>query len=151
VRGKEETVAALNDPAQIASALKSARTIAVVGCSPNPARPSHVVASYLIGSGYRILPVNPSETEILGQACYPDLDAIPPHIVLDIVDVFRRSEQVLPVAEAARRRGAGFFWMQDGVVNDSAAAVLLAAGIPVAMDRCIYRDRETLRRGMPLS
>ncbi len=144
-------MAAINDPAEIEMALRTARTVAVVGCSPDPARPSNSIARYLIGAGYRVIPVNPRQTEILDQACYADLDAIPPDVALDIVDVFRRSEHVPPVAEAARRRGAGFFWMQDGVVDTAAASALVAAGIPVAMDRCIYRDRETLRRGFPLT
>ncbi len=150
MRRDGQAVAAINDPAEIQRALTSARTIAVVGCSPDPMRPSNAVAKYLIGAGYRVIPVNPGWPEILGQPCYPDLDAIPEAIPLDIVDVFRRSETVPEVAAAARRRRAGFFWMQDGVVNEEAAAALVEAGIPVAMDRCIFRDRETLRRGHTL-
>jgi len=144
-------VAAINDPAEIKSALKTAKTIAVVGCSRDPSRPSHAIAKYLLGTGYHVIPVNPSEAELLGQTCYPSLDAIPSDVSLDIVDVFRRSEHVPEVAEAARRRRAGFFWMQEGVVHVAAAAALVSAGIPVAMDRCIYRDHASLRRGAPLS
>jgi predicted CoA-binding protein len=151
VTREDAGMAAINDPAEIESALRIARTVAVVGCSPDPSRPSHAIARYLIKAGYRVIPVNPSVTELLGQTCYPSLDAIPQGITLDIVDVFRRSEHVPEVAEAARRRRTGFFWMQEGVVHPEAAEALISAGIPVAMNRCIYRDRETLRRGVPLS
>ncbi len=144
-------MAAINDPAEIESALRSAKTIAVVGCSPDPSRPSHAIARYLIGAGYRVIPVNPSEAELLGQTCYPSLDAIPPDVALDIVDVFRRAEHVPEIAEAARRRRAGFFWMQEGVVHREVAAALVSEGVPVAMDRCIYRDHASLRRGFPVS
>lgn len=143
-------MAAINDPAEIESALRTAKTVAVVGCSPDPSRPSHAIARYLIDAGYRVIPVNPQEAELFGQTCYPSLDAIPADVTLDIVDVFRRSEYVPEIAAAALRRHAGFFWMQDGVVHDEAARTLVSAGIPVAMDRCIYRARETLRSRVPL-
>ena len=139
----------LNDPATIAGALKTARTIAVVGCSPNPARPSNSIARYLIGAGYDVIPVNPRLGEVLGRRCYADLDAIPAGVAVDIVDVFRRSEFVAEVAEAALRRGVKLFWMQDGVADPDSADKLMAAGIPVVMDRCIYRDREALERRQP--
>lgn len=137
----------VNDPAEIARAIEGAKTIAVVGCSPRPGRVSHSIASYLLGAGYDVIPVNPESSEILGRPSYPSLEAIPETTRIDVVDVFRRSEFVREVADAARRRGVGFFWMQDGVVDEIAAGELAAAGIGVAMDRCIYRDRETLRRG----
>ena len=136
----------MNDPSEIARALRTATTIAVVGCSPNPHRASHTIARYLIDSGYEVIPVNPGHAEILGRRCFPDLESIPKETPLDIVDVFRRSEHVAEVADAAVARGAKFFWMQDGVVDEAAAERLLAAGIPVAMDRCIYRDRQALLR-----
>jgi predicted CoA-binding protein len=142
---------AINDPAEIEQALRDARTVAVVGCSPDPSRPSHSIARYLIRAGYRVIPVNPRETELLGQTCYPSLDAIPPDVTLDIVDVFRRSEHVPEIAAAALRRRAGFFWMQEGVVHLESARALASAGISVAMDRCIYRDREALRARGTLS
>ncbi len=142
---------AVNDPAEIESALLTARTVAVVGCSPDPSRPSHAIARYLIGAGYRVVPVNPQESELLGQTCYPSLDAIPADVTLDIVDVFRRPEHVPEIAAAALRRHAGFFWMQEGVVHPEAARELVAAGIPVAMDLCIFREREALRGRDPLS
>jgi len=144
-------MAAINDAGEIERALRTAKTIAVIGCSPDPSRPSHAIARYLIGAGYRVIPVNPGEARILGETCYPSLDAIPPEVALDIVDVFRCSDHVPEVAAAARRRRAGFFWMQEGVVHEVEAAALVSAGIPVAMNRCIYRDREALRSGGSLS
>ncbi len=137
-------MAGINDPGEIARALKTARTIAVVGCSPKDNRPSHAIASYLLSAGFDVIPVNPEHTEILGLRCYPDLASIPKDVRLDIVDVFRRSEFVSGIADAALERGAGFFWMQDGVVDENAASRLAAAGIPVAMNRCIYRDHSAL-------
>jgi hypothetical protein len=137
-------MAGINDPGEIARALKTARTIAVVGCSPKDNRPSHAIASYLLSAGFEVIPVNPGHDEILGRTCYPDLASIPKDVRLDIVDVFRRSEFVSGIADAALERGAGFFWMQDGVVDEEAARRLVAAGIPVAMDRCIYRDHAAL-------
>jgi len=135
----------VNDPREIRSALESATTIAVVGCSPNPARPSNSIAQYLVESGYRVVPVNPGHRTLLGEPCYPSLAAIPEEIRVDIVDVFRRSEEVGPIADQAIARGVGFFFMQLGVVDTDAATRLEAAGIPVAMNRCIMIDREALR------
>lgn len=134
----------MNDSRQIQSALESARTVAVVGCSPNPLRPSHVVARYLQESGYRIVPVNPGHRELLGEACFPSLSEIPGDVWIDIVDVFRRSSEVGKVADQAITRGVGFFFMQQGVLDDDAARRLEKAGIPVAMDRCILVERERL-------
>jgi len=134
----------LNDPGQIRRALEAAKTVAVVGCSPDPSRPSHAVARYLLDSGYRVIPVNPFHGKILGQTCYGSLSEIPPEIRIDIVDVFRRSEEVARVAREAIARSAGFFFMQQGVVDPEAARRLEEAGIPVAMDRCILVERERL-------
>jgi predicted CoA-binding protein len=134
----------LNDPGQIRRALESARTVAVVGCSPNPARASHVIARYLKGCGYRMIPVNPGHDEILGERCYGALSEIPGDVRVDIVDVFRRSSEVGPLADEAIARGAGFFFMQQGIEDPEAARRLEAAGIPVAMDRCILVERERL-------
>jgi predicted CoA-binding protein len=127
----------MNDPARIRHALESAKTIAVVGCSPNPDRPSNTIARYLLENGYRVIPVNPGHSRILGEDCYRSLAEIPPDVVVDIVDVFRRSDQVAPVAEQAIARGVGFFIMQQGVLDPRSAELLEQAGIPVAMDRCI--------------
>ena len=134
----------MNEPLKIREALETAETVAVVGCSPNPARPSHSIARYLMESGYRVIPVNPGHRTLLGETCYPSLSAIPPEIRIDIVDVFRRSEEVRPIADQAIARGAGFFFMQQGVVDRESALDLEAAGIPVAMDRCILVERERL-------
>jgi predicted CoA-binding protein len=134
----------LNDPREIRRALEGAGTVAVVGCSPNPARPSHVISRYLQESGYRVVPVNPGHREILGEKCYRSLSEVPQEVRIDIVDVFLRSSEVGPVADEAIARGVGFFFMQQGVVDESAARRLEQAGIPVAMDRCILVERESL-------
>lgn len=114
--------------------LDSFRTFAVVGLSPRPDRPSNDVASFLKEHGYRIVPVNPGHREILGEVCYPDLLSIPDPV--EVVDIFRRSELVMPVVEQAIAIGAKAVWMQLGVINEEAAAKARAAGLAVVMDRC---------------
>jgi uncharacterized protein len=136
----------MNEPEKIVSILRSARTIAVVGCSPNPARPSHGVTRYLMDEGFDIVPVNPGHRTILGRPCYPSLSDIPPGIRIDLVDVFRNSSQVAPLVEPAIASGAGFFWMQEGVIDPESARRLEAAGLGVAMDRCILKDHARLIR-----
>ena len=118
--------------------LHSAGTIAIVGLSSNVLRPSNFVGFYLQRHGYRIVPVNPRETEILGEKCYPDLDSVPEKI--DIVDIFRRSEFVPEIVEAAIRIGAKSVWMQEGVIHEAAARRAEEAGLAVVMDRCILKD-----------
>lgn len=130
----------MNEPEKIRQTLANAGTIAVIGCSPNPARPSHGVALYLLQKGYNVIPVNPGHERIFERPCYPDLDTIPAAVSLDIVDVFRASKYVGALVGPAIRRGAGFFWMQEGVIDEEAAARLEAAGIGVAMDRCILKE-----------
>ena len=137
----------MNEAQQIRQALASAKTVAVVGCSPNPTRASHAIARYLQESGYRVIPVNPGHRKLLGETCYRSLSEIPGDVRVDIVDVFRRSEEVPPIADQAIARGAGFFFMQQGVVSPDSARRLEAAGIPVAMDRCIMVERERLGVG----
>jgi predicted CoA-binding protein len=127
---------------RIAEILNSARTIAVVGLSGKRYRPSYGVAEYLKRAGFRIIPVNPEETEVLGEKSYPDLDSIPD--VIDVVDIFRRSEFVPEIVEAAIRKGAKAIWMQEGVVNEEAAHRAEEAGIAVAMDRCILKDHRRM-------
>jgi len=127
---------------QIAEILHSARTIAVVGLSSKRYRPSYGVAEYLKRAGYRIVPVNPLETEVLGEPAYPDLDSVPGPV--DIVDIFRRSEFVPAVVEAAIRKGAKVVWMQEGVIHDGAARRAESAGLIVVMDRCILKDHRRL-------
>jgi predicted CoA-binding protein len=138
------------DDELIRALLESSRTIAVVGLSPRPARASHQVARYLMAVGYRVIPVNPLHGEILGQPCYPDLRAVPEPI--DIVDCFRRSDQIGPIAAEAVAMGAKALWLQLGVVNEAAAAVAAEAGLTVVMDRCIKVDHAVLgigRRQVP--
>jgi predicted CoA-binding protein len=118
--------------------LRDYRRIAVVGISDRPSRDSYRVAAYLAQAGYVIIPVNPNVTQVLGERCWPTLDDAPKPI--EVVDVFRRSELVEPVVDAAIRVGAKAVWMQDGVVNEAAAAKARAAGLLVVMDRCMLRD-----------
>ncbi len=129
---------------EIADLLRTSRVIAVVGLSSNPLRPSHGVAGYMQQHGYRIVPVNPQETEVLGEHAYPTLDKVPGKI--DIVNIFRRSEFVPPIVDDAIRLGARAVWMQEGVVNQEAAARARAAGLIVVMDRCILKDHQRLAR-----
>jgi hypothetical protein len=131
----------VNEPDRIHSILESARTIAVVGASSNPYRASNSISRYLIESGYEVIPVNPNYAEVLGRPCYASLLDIPAETAIDIVDVFRRSTAVAALVSQAIARRARFFWMQEGVVDPEAAARLEAAGVGVAMDRCIMKDR----------
>jgi uncharacterized protein len=127
---------------QIEAILRSCHTIAVVGLSGRRFRPSYGVAEYMQKAGYRIIPVNPMESQVLGEKSYPDLDSIPDAV--DIVDIFRRSEFVPEVVEAAIRKGAKVIWMQEGVVHEDAARRAEAAGLVVIMDRCILKDHRRL-------
>jgi predicted CoA-binding protein len=127
---------------QVADILRTARTIAVVGLSGKRFRPSYGVTEYMQRAGYRIIPVNPNETQILGERCYPDLDSVPDEI--DIVDIFRRSEFVPDIVEAAIRKGAKAIWMQEGVAHEAAARRATEAGLVVLMDRCILKDHRRL-------
>jgi len=114
------------------------RTVAVVGLSPDPDKPSHEVAAYLQRAGFRIIPVNPACREVLGEPCYPTLADVPGEV--EIVDVFRRSEFVPEIVEQAIAKGAKVVWMQEGVVNEPAAAKAEEAGLAVVMDRCILKE-----------
>lgn len=122
----------------ITDILKRARTIAVVGLSSKRHRPSYGVAAYLQSAGYRIIPVNPNEREVLGEKCYPRLEDVPEKV--DIVDIFRRSEAVPGVIESAIRIGAGAVWMQEGVIHPEAAERARRAGLAVVMDLCILKE-----------
>lgn len=115
--------------------LKDTRTIAVVGLSANWNRPSYFAAKYLQDHGYRIIPVNPAYSEVLGQTCYPNLRAIPEPV--DMVDCFRKSDDIPPLAEDAIAIGARVLWLQIGVINEAAAERARAAGLDVVMDRCV--------------
>jgi len=115
------------------------RTIAVVGCSKDPGKDAHTVPAYMQSKGYRIIPVNPTAAEILGEKAYPSLSAVPDSY--DIVNIFRPSEQVGPIVDEAIRAGkAKVVWMQTGIVNDAAAAKARAAGMQVIMDRCLRTE-----------
>jgi predicted CoA-binding protein len=133
---------------EIAWLLRSAHTIAVVGLSPEPSRPSHSVARALQGFGYRIIPVTPAGGEILGERAVPDLDhlaqALAPGEQVDIVDVFRRPEAIPAIVDDCIRLKLPALWLQEGVIDAAAAARAQAAGIFTVMDRCLYRDRSTL-------
>jgi len=122
----------------IAKLLKSARNIAVVGLSASPLRPSHGVAAYMQSHGYKIIPVNPEITNVLGEDAYPSLVDIPEKI--DIVDIFRRPEFVPPIVDQAIQLKVAAIWMQEGVVHNQAAEKARRAGILVVMDRCILKE-----------
>lgn len=126
----------------ISEILHSARTIAVVGLSNKRFRPSYGVSEYLKRVGYRIIPVNPLEDEVLGEKSYPDLDSVP--VPVDVVDIFRRSEFVPEIVEAAIRNGAKAIWMQEGVIHEQAARRAEAAGLAVVMDHCILKEHRRL-------
>lgn len=128
--------------AQITELLKSAHTIAVVGLSSRRFRASGGVAQFLQTAGYRIIPVNPNETEVLGEKAYAHLDDVPDKV--DIVDIFRRPEFVPEIVDAAIRKGARAVWMQLGVVNEGAAERARKAGLLVVMDRCILQEHMRL-------
>lgn len=123
---------------QIVDILQRCQRIAVVGLSPKPKRPSYQVASALQEFGYTIVPVRPAVESVLGEKAYPDLHAVPDRI--DMVDVFRAPDQIDPVVDACIALKIPVLWLQDGVVNESAALRAQASGITVVMDRCTYRD-----------
>lgn len=125
-------------PDEIHALLKRVKTIAVVGLSPRPDRPSHTVARALKRFGYRIVPVRPAVDEVLGERAYARLDDIP--FAVDLIDVFRAPGHVPAIVEAAIAIGAKAIWLQEGVVNEPAAERAQAAGLMVVMNRCIYKD-----------
>jgi predicted CoA-binding protein len=131
----------MNDT-QIAELLRQAKTIAVVGLSSNRTRASFGVSRFLQRQGYRIIPVNPNETEVLGERAYPSLLDVPED--LDIVDIFRRSEKVPEVVDQALQKGTRCIWMQEGIINHGAAQKAESAGIPVVMNRCILKESARL-------
>ena len=122
--------------------LKQYRNIAVVGASVNPDRPSNAVMRYLIDSGYSVIPVNPNVDEVLGKKSFPDLLSVTE--LVDIVDVFRTSDKVMPIVNEAIAVGAKVLWLQEGVVNEAAAEKARQAGLIVVMDRCIAKAHATL-------
>ena len=125
--------------------LNSSRVVAIVGLSPKSDRPSHIVATYLKENGYKIIPVNPQAKEILREVSYPDIGSIPEPV--DVVDIFRRSEEVPPIVADAIKIGAKVVWMQEGVVNEPAAARAREAGLLVVMDKCMRKEHLKLKNG----
>ena len=132
--------------AELRSILGDAKTIAVVGLSSNPLSDSFEVAEWLQHKGYRIIPVNPRETEVLGETAYATLDEVPAAVQIDVVDVFRRADKTPPIAEAAVRRGAKVLWLQDGIVSEEAARIAEEGGLTVIMGVCIKRTKRRLDR-----
>jgi predicted CoA-binding protein len=123
--------------------LKSCQTIAVVGLSGDEYKTSHRVAKYLQEQGYKIIPVNPNESEILGETCYPNLAEVAEKV--DVVDIFRKSEDVPPVVDDAIKVKAGAIWMQEGIVNEVTAKKAREAGIKVVMDKCMLKEHLLLK------
>jgi len=122
--------------AEIKEILKQSKIIAMVGLSPKEDRPSNAVAKYLMGKGYRIIPVNPGQKDILGQKCYPTLLDIPGEIKVDIVDVFRNSEDTPPIAKDAVKIGAKCLWLQLGITNEEAKRIATEAGLDFVENKC---------------
>jgi predicted CoA-binding protein len=135
-----------NDPKIIDEMLREARTIAVVGMSDKTWRASYNIGRYLMENGYRVVPVNPGLSEVIGLKCYPDLDAADGAVRgetgkgIDLVDVFRAPENVLPIVEDVIRLGIKYLWLQDGVIDDEAIAKARAAGVKCVEDDCIFRE-----------
>ena len=145
MRGRRQWPGALGEgqlkrdqEADIERVLTSYRTVAVAGASPKPDRPSHIVARFLMDEGFRVIPVTPDAVEVLGERAYPDLASIPEPV--EVVDIFRKPQEVLPVVENAIRIGARAVWLQEGVVNVEAADMAREAGLTVVMDRCMRKE-----------
>jgi len=129
---------------QIKDILRDFKAVAVVGISPKEDRPSYTVASYLKAKGYQIIPVRPDGDEILGEKVYHSLSEIPKEIKVEVVDIFRRSEDVPPIVEEAIQRGAKAIWMQEGVIHKEAGEKAEKAGLKVVMDRCMKKEHQRL-------
>ena len=138
----------MNNDQMMKDILLAAKTVASVGLSSNRAKESYGIVEYLKGQGYHIIPVNPTATEILGEKAYPDLESVPEKI--DVVQVFRKPEDVPPVVDSAIKVGAKVVWMQEGIVNEEAAAKARAAGLQVVMDACMRATHRRLIGEMPI-
>ncbi len=136
----------IEDDAELRNILKSARTVACVGVSSNPQKPSYGIFQYLVEAGYHMVPVNPTTPDIMGRLTYPDLVSIPQKI--DVVQVFRKPEDVPPVVEQAILAGAKVIWMQEGIVNPQAARRAEEVGLRVVMDRCMMKTHQRLLGGL---
>jgi predicted CoA-binding protein len=140
----DETSPYAPSDATLRSILDQAKTIAVVGLSSKPERDSYGVARYLQHRGYKVVPVNPNETEVLGETAYPSLLDVPTDVAIDIVDVFRKAEETPPVAEQAVSIGARVLWLQEGIVNHESRRIAEEGGLTVVMDLCIRTTRARL-------
>jgi predicted CoA-binding protein len=138
----------MNNDQVMKEILLSAKTIASVGLSANPERDSNEVSAYLREHGYRVIPVNPTIKEVFGEKAYPDLPSVPEKV--DVVQVFRKSEDVPPIVEDAIKIGARVVWMQEGIINEEAAAKARAAGLQVIMDTCMKKNHRRLIGDQPL-
>ncbi len=136
----------LPSDAELRSILDEAKTIAVVGLSSKPSRPSNEVAVYLQRKGYRIVPVNPNENEVLGERAYPSLLDIPKYVAIDIVDVFRRAKEIPPIAADAVKVDAKVLWLQLDIVNEEARRIAEDGGLAVVMGACIKIEKARLER-----
>ena len=124
--------------------LSNSKTVAVVGISPNEDRPSYIVASYLKSKGYQIIPVRPDGEQILGEKVYHSLTEIPKEINVEVVDIFRKSEDVPPIVDEAIQRGAKAVWMQEGIIHKEAGEKAEKAGLKVVMNRCMKKEHQKL-------
>ena len=138
----------MNDDRTMRDILLSTKTIASVGLSSNTEKESYWIVSYLKEQGYRVIPVNPTATEILGEKAYPDLESVPEKI--DVVQVFRKPEDVMPVVEDAIKVGAKVVWMQEGIINEEAAQKAREAGLQVVMDACMRATHRRLIGARPV-
>ena len=136
----------IEDDVELRNILKSVRTVACVGVSSNPQKPSYGIFQYLVEAGYHMVPVNPTTPDIMGRLTYPDVVSIPQKI--DVVQVFRKPEDVPPVVEQAIRAAAKVVWMQEGIVNPQAARQAEEAGLKVVMDRCMMKTHQRLLGGL---
>lgn len=145
MKDKCEVPSFITPKKEIEDLLKNSKTVAVVGLSSNPEKDSYHVAEYLIKEGYDVIPVNPNAEEILGKKCYPSLLAIPEDIKIDIVDIFRKPEDVPPVVEDAIKIGARAVWMQEGIVNNQAGKKAKEKGLTVVMGKCIMKTHLSMK------
>ena len=136
----------VDDVAGLRRILAQSRTLAVVGLSAHWHRPSFFAAKYMQDHGYRVIPVNPTYAEVLGERCYPSVAAVPERI--DLVDCFRKSEEIVPIARDAVAKGARVLWMQLGIRNDEAARIACDAGLDVVMDRCVKIEHARILGGL---
>ncbi len=139
-----QTLPFFQQASEILQLLETAKAIAIVGLSPKANRPSNMVGRYLIAAGFSVFPINPGQNEVLGEKCYPSLEALP--FSVDIVNIFRKSEGVMPIVEEALtlHKPPKAIWMQQGIKNEEAAQLARSKGILVIMDRCIKIDHENL-------